>query len=156
MEEKKRKGYKTLEQQYEATKRYLENNKEAKELRKKYVAKSQAKKFVKEFANLEELEELQVLIKKRIKEGKMSKIVFNGIEYNLYQVKGGDMFPCDDLKMFAWKNRVEYKVDESEYIPSTLEELEKKVEEVNNFFEKKRIQKGWFLISKDDDESNSF
>lgn len=68
MEEKKRKGYKTLEQQYEATKRYLENNKEAKELRKKYVAKSQAKKFVKEFANLEELEELETLIQERKKE----------------------------------------------------------------------------------------
>ena len=34
MEEKtvKRKGYKTLEQQYAATKRYLENNPEAKEI----------------------------------------------------------------------------------------------------------------------------
>ena len=86
----------------------------------------------------------------------MNKIVFNGIEYNLYQVKGGDMFLCEDLNMFAWKNRVEYKVDESEFVPSTLEELEAKIEEVNNFFEKKKIKKGWFLISKDDDESNSF
>ncbi|MDY2572687.1 MAG: hypothetical protein SOW67_01250 [Fusobacterium necrophorum] len=155
MGEKKRRGYATQKQQDAATKRYLATEK-GKEARKRTVAKSQTKKFVKEFANLEELEELQVLIKNRIKEEKMSKIVFNGIEYNLYQVKGGDMFLCEDLNMFAWKNRVEYKVDESEYIPSTLEELEKKVEEVNNFFEKKRIQKGWFLISKDDDESNSF
>lgn len=83
-------------------------------------------------------------------------IKFNNIEYNLYQISGYDFHPCDDLKMFAWKNRVEHKVDESEFVPSTLEELEAKIEEVNNFFKKKKMKKGWFLISKDDDESNQF
>ena len=64
MEEKtvKRKGYKTLEQQYAATKRYLENNPEAKEKRKIAVAKSQAKKFINDYANKEDLQELKALI----------------------------------------------------------------------------------------------
>lgn len=64
MEEKKRKGYKTQEQQKKATKRYLATEK-GKEARKRTVAKSQAKKFVKEFANLEELGEMEALIQKR-------------------------------------------------------------------------------------------
>ncbi len=68
MEEKaKRKGYKTLEQQYAATKRYLENNPEAKEKRKILVAKSQAKKFIREMADHSELQELMELIKERLK-----------------------------------------------------------------------------------------
>lgn len=66
MEEKKRKGYKTQAQQNEATKRYLATEK-GKEVRKRVVAKSQAKKFVKEFASLEELEELEAFIQIRKK-----------------------------------------------------------------------------------------
>lgn len=66
MEEKKRKGYKTQEQQNEATKRYLATEK-GKEARKRTVAKSQAKKFIREFANWEELEELETLIQERKK-----------------------------------------------------------------------------------------
>lgn len=64
MEEKsvKRKGYKTLEQQYAATKRYLENNPGAKEKRKIAVAKSQTKKFINDYANKEDLQELKTLI----------------------------------------------------------------------------------------------
>lgn len=72
MGEKKRRGYATQKQQDAATKRYLATEK-GKEARKKTVAKSQAKKFVKEFANLEELEELQNLIKKEREEMKMKK-----------------------------------------------------------------------------------
>ncbi|MDK4481668.1 hypothetical protein MWG07_09390 [Fusobacterium necrophorum] len=72
MGEKKRRGYATQKQQDAATKRYLATEK-GKEARKKTVAKSQAKKFVKEFANLEELEELQNLIKKEREEMEMKK-----------------------------------------------------------------------------------
>ncbi|CAL7893154.1 DFRP-C domain-containing protein [Fusobacterium necrophorum subsp. funduliforme] len=72
MGEKKRRGYATQKQQDAATKRYLATEK-GKEARKKTVAKSQAKKFVKEFANLEELEELQTLIKKELGGMKMKK-----------------------------------------------------------------------------------
>lgn len=72
MGEKKRRGYATQKQQDAATKRYLATEK-GKEARKKTVAKSQTKKFVKEFANLEELEELQVLIKEEIGGMEMKK-----------------------------------------------------------------------------------
>lgn len=65
MEEKKRKGYKTQEQQKKATKRYLATEK-GKEARKRTVAKSQAKKFIKEMANSEELEELKKMIEEEI------------------------------------------------------------------------------------------
>ncbi|CAL7894119.1 DFRP-C domain-containing protein [Fusobacterium necrophorum subsp. funduliforme] len=72
MGEKKRRGYSTQKQQDAATKRYLATEK-GKEARKKTVAKSQAKKFVKEFANLEELEELQKILIKEIGGMKMKK-----------------------------------------------------------------------------------
>ena len=45
MKNEKRKGYKTIEQQIEANKRYLENNEKAKKNRKIIVARSQAKKI---------------------------------------------------------------------------------------------------------------
>ncbi len=68
MEDKpKRKGYKTIEQQMAATKRYMENNPKAKELQKKSVAKSQARKYINEYATLEELEEIEQLIAERKK-----------------------------------------------------------------------------------------
>lgn len=63
MEEKKRKGYKTMEQQKEADKRYLEKHPEAKEKKKISAMKSNAKRFIKEFAKIEDLEELENLIK---------------------------------------------------------------------------------------------
>lgn len=72
MEIKKRKGYKTQEQQTQATKTYRETEKGKKNtLRSNY--KSNCKKFIKEFANLEELEELQVLIKEEIGGMEMKK-----------------------------------------------------------------------------------
>jgi hypothetical protein len=64
-EKKKRKGYKTLEQQYEATKRYLDNNPEAKEKRKKYNLKSYTKNYILKFADNEELEEVKSWLKER-------------------------------------------------------------------------------------------
>lgn len=65
MEEKKRKGYKTMEQQKEADKRYLEKHPEAKEKKKISAMKSNAKRFMKEFAKIEDLEELENLIKNK-------------------------------------------------------------------------------------------
>ena len=67
MEEKKRKGYKTTEQQMAATKRYLENNPEAKIKNNIANYKSKAKKFIKEMATDIELEELMELIKEKLK-----------------------------------------------------------------------------------------
>lgn len=65
MGEKKRKGYKTMDQQKEADKRYLEKHPEAKEKKKISAMKSNTKRFINEFATIEELEELENLIKNR-------------------------------------------------------------------------------------------
>lgn len=64
MEEKKRKGYKTQEQQNEANKRYRATE-EGKEKTKHSSYKSRAKVFINKMATLEELEELENLIKNK-------------------------------------------------------------------------------------------
>lgn len=66
-EKKKRKGYKTIEQQMAATKRYMENNPEAKEKRKSSNYKSNGKNFIKNYATLEDLQEFEELISERKK-----------------------------------------------------------------------------------------
>lgn len=71
-EKKKRRGYATSEQQVAANKRYRETKKgSSNQNRSDY--KSKAKKFVKEFANLKELEELKTIIEKEREEMKMKK-----------------------------------------------------------------------------------
>lgn len=65
MEEKKRKGYKTQEQQTEATKRYLEKNPEAKAKANRSRLKSTCLRFIREFATLEEIEEIKEIIKNK-------------------------------------------------------------------------------------------
>nr|DAI15975.1 MAG TPA: hypothetical protein [Caudoviricetes sp.] len=74
MEEKKRKGYKTQEQQNEANKRYRATE-EGKEKTKHSTYKSRARVFINEMATLEELEELEILIKnKKMEVLKMSRL----------------------------------------------------------------------------------
>lgn len=68
METKKRKAYKTTEQQKAATKRYFENNPEAKEKKKIATYKSRGRIFIKEYSNLDDLEEYKKLISEREKE----------------------------------------------------------------------------------------
>ena len=76
MEEKKRRGYKTMDQQKEADKRYLEKHPEAKEKKKISAMKSNAKRFIKEFAKIEDLEELENLINiKKLGGRNMNKII---------------------------------------------------------------------------------
>ena len=67
MEEKKRKGYKTSKAQVEANKRYLMKNEEAKEKKKISNLKSNGKKFILEYAKLEELEDYEKFIEERKK-----------------------------------------------------------------------------------------
>lgn len=85
MEEKKRKGYKTMEQQKEADKRYLEKHPEAKEKKKISAMKSNAKRFIKEFAKIEDLEELENLIKNKklggIKMTRLEERAIKGLEF---------------------------------------------------------------------------
>ena len=63
--EEKRKGYITKEAQKRANERYLENNPEAVKKGTIRSMKSNAKRFIKEFATPEELEELEILIKNK-------------------------------------------------------------------------------------------
>ena len=67
MEKEKRKGYNDPEAQKRANERYLKNNPEAKEKKKINSMRSNAKRFIKEFATPQELEELEILIKNRKK-----------------------------------------------------------------------------------------
>lgn len=87
MEEKKRKGYSTKEGQKEADKRYLEKHPEAKEKKKISAMKSNAKRFIKEFAKIEDLEELENLINiKKLGGRNMNKIIVRRMKENK---KGG-------------------------------------------------------------------
>lgn len=67
MEEKKRKGYKDPEGQKKANERYLKNNPEAVSKGTIRSMRSNAKRYIREFATPEELEELENLIKNKKK-----------------------------------------------------------------------------------------
>ena len=79
MEEKKRKGYKTQEQQNEANKRYRATE-EGKKNTKHSTYKSRARVFINEMAKLEELEELEILIKNKKMEVLKMKRIFKEIK----------------------------------------------------------------------------
>ena len=64
----KRKGYKTMSEQMEANKRYLEKNKEAKEKKKITSLRSNGKNFIKNYSDMASLKEFEILIKERKKE----------------------------------------------------------------------------------------
>ena len=148
MEGKKRKGYKTQEQQTQATKTYRGTEK-GKKNTLRYNYKSNCKKFIREFADLEELKELETLIQKRKGEMKMEVKNLkdkNGYSYELYAVRGGDRFEVADLKEFARQNRVEHGIYDTEIIPETFYELEKMIEEINEYFKKRKQEKGWELF----------
>ncbi len=75
MEEKKRKGYKTSKAQVKANERYLEKNPEARPNKYRSNDKTAAKRFIRDYATLEELEELENLIKnKKMEVLKMSRL----------------------------------------------------------------------------------
>ena len=86
MEEKKRKGYKTQEQQNEANKRYRATE-EGKKNTKHSTYKSRARVFINEMATLEELEELENLIKNKkenlggIKMTRLDERAIKGLDY---------------------------------------------------------------------------
>ncbi len=77
--EKKRKGYKTQKQQNEANKRYRATE-EGKEKTKHNTYKSRARVFINEMATLEELEELENLIKNKKMEVLKMKRIFKEIK----------------------------------------------------------------------------
>lgn len=71
MEEKKRKGYKTSKQQVAANKRLEERNPDAKERNKASRLKSTAKRFIKVYANAEDVKEFEKILKEKKGEIKM-------------------------------------------------------------------------------------
>ena len=92
MEEKKRKGYKTQKQQNEANKRYRATE-EGKEKTKHSTYKSRARVFINEIASLEELEELEMLIKNRKMEVlKMTRLEERALKGLNYVKETGDYF----------------------------------------------------------------
>lgn len=62
-----RKGYTTTAQQVAANKRYIENNEDARERRKRSNYKSNCKKFINDYATLEELKEIEFLIDQSVR-----------------------------------------------------------------------------------------
>lgn len=92
MEEKKRKGYRTQEQQNEANKRYRATE-EGKEKTKHSTYKSRARVFINEMATLEELEELEMLIKnKKMEVLKMTRLEERALKGLNYVKETGDYF----------------------------------------------------------------
>lgn len=92
MEEKKRKGYRTQEQQNEANKRYRATE-EGKEKTKHSTYKSRARVFINEMATLEELEELEMLIKnKKMEVLKMTRLEERTLKDLNYVKETGDYF----------------------------------------------------------------
>lgn len=65
MEKKKRKGYKTQKEQNEATKRYLNNNPDKRLKYKISNYKSTCKLFLREYAETEDIREIEDVIKDR-------------------------------------------------------------------------------------------
>lgn len=63
--QEKRKGYKDPEAQKRANERYLKNNPEAVSKGTLRSMRSNAKRYIREFATPEELEELEILIKNK-------------------------------------------------------------------------------------------
>ena len=90
MEEKKRKGYKTQEQQNEANKRYRATE-EGKKNTKHSTYKSRARVFINEMATPEELEELENLINiKKLGGIKMVRLEERAIKGSDYIKETGD------------------------------------------------------------------
>lgn len=63
-----RKGYKSVEAQMEANRRYLENNEEAKLKKKITSLRGNGKNYIKNYADLLGLQEFEALIQERKKE----------------------------------------------------------------------------------------
>ena len=118
MEEKKRKGYKDPEGQKKANERYLANNPEAKEKKKINSMRSNAKRYIKEFATPEELEELEILIKNKLGGDKMN---FNEFE--------------KEIKIIEEKTGMVYHFNENTYI-HTFKNSDEKIEFYDHLDEK--------------------
>lgn len=129
MEEKKRKGYKTQKQQNEANQRYRATE-EGKKNTKHSTYKSRAKVFINEMATLEELEELEILIKNKLGGNKMN---FNEFE--------------KEIKIIEEKTGMVYKFNEKTYIHTFVSNDEKI--EFNDYLDEKEMKSDYRRIIKE-------
>lgn len=129
MEEKKRKGYKTQEQQNKANQRYRATE-EGKKNTKHSTYKSRARVFINEMATFEELEELEILIKNKLGGNKMN---FNEFE--------------KEIKIIEEKTGMIYKFNENTYIHTFVGNDEKI--EFNDYLNEKEMKSDYRRIIKE-------
>lgn len=129
MEEKKRKGYKTQDQQNKANQRYRATE-EGKEKTKHSTYKSRARVFINEMATFEELEELEILIKNKLGGNKMN---FNEFE--------------KEIKIIEEKTGMIYKFNENTYIHTFVSNDEKI--EFNDYLDEKEMKSDYRRIIKE-------
>lgn len=128
--EKKRKAYKTQNQQNEANRRYRATE-EGKEKTKHSTYKSRAKVFITEMATLEELEELEMLIKNKKLGGiKMTRLEERAIKGLYYVKETGDYLI--ELESYKIAGDSENMIDTSRCNYINKEDLDKLKKFVEN------------------------
>jgi hypothetical protein len=98
----KRKGYKDVQEQIEANKRYLDNNPEAKAKGNRSRVKSTCHRFIREFATVKELKNIKELIETR--EATMEKMTKEKWEKVAEKIKG-KTYVNNDCS-FGWQGEI--------------------------------------------------
>lgn len=98
----KRKGYKYVQEQIEANKRYLENNPDAKAKANRSRVKSTCHRFIREFATVKELKNIKELIETR--EETMEKMTKEKWEKVAEKIKG-KTYVNNDCS-FGWQGEI--------------------------------------------------
>lgn len=98
----KRKGYKDIQEQIEANKRYLKNNPEAKVKGNRSRVKSTCHRFIREFATVKELKNIKELIETR--EATMEKMTKEKWEKVAEKIKG-KTYVNNDCS-FGWQGEI--------------------------------------------------
>lgn len=98
----KRKGYKDVQEQIEANKRYLENNPDAKVKANRSRVKSTCHRFIREFATVKELKNIKELIETR--EETMEKMTKEKWEKVAEKIKG-KTYVNNDCS-FGWQGEI--------------------------------------------------
>ncbi|WP_029492021.1 hypothetical protein [Fusobacterium hwasookii] len=147
--EEKRRGYKTQKQQTEATKRYLEKNPEAKAKANRSRLKSTCLRFIKEFATIEELEELEELLKDKLGGNKMNFNEFEK-EIKIIEEKTGMVYKFNentDMHTFTNNKKIEFYDYINEEI-EVCETLDEKIE-FYDYLDEKEMRSDYRRIIKE-------
>ena len=147
--EEKRKGYKTKEGQKKANERYLENNPEAVKKGTIRSMKSNAKRYIREFATPEELEELEILIKNKLGGNKMN---FNEFEKEIKNIeeKTGMVYKFNentDMHTFTNNKKIEFY----DYLNEEIEVCETSDEKIEfyDYLDEKEMKSDYRRIIKE-------